>query len=277
MLRGLTKEEADTVFEKLRAGISIRVMAQPPMRLSVIRLVNHKNQNPEWAAEFELLSKAQRTASNYKRMEWKRNKTHCVHGHEYTLENTSFQSDGTRQCKTCNRASAAMGKVLSDAEVQSIKTKLTAGIPLGWIAGSSGPDQSHYVANFAAVNRKRREDPEFNQFVAEAISGAHARGQKRRAARILINRRRQEAEDYAAIRSMVPLNIPHRDDVVGSIYRAMLEGTVKREDVRSVVQFFIRAEYKFVHNPWRDIGFDAPVRAGSEFKLSDVIAENRWD
>lgn len=32
-----------------------------------------------------------------------RAKTHCVHGHEFTPENTRIKRDGNRACRTCNR------------------------------------------------------------------------------------------------------------------------------------------------------------------------------
>lgn len=28
--------------------------------------------------------------------------THCIHGHEFTLENTRVRKNGTRNCRTCN-------------------------------------------------------------------------------------------------------------------------------------------------------------------------------
>lgn len=30
-------------------------------------------------------------------------RTHCVHGHEYTPENTAYKTDGARRCRTCLR------------------------------------------------------------------------------------------------------------------------------------------------------------------------------
>lgn len=33
-----------------------------------------------------------------------RDKTHCVHGHEYTPENTARGRDGYRRCRTCDNA-----------------------------------------------------------------------------------------------------------------------------------------------------------------------------
>jgi hypothetical protein len=34
---------------------------------------------------------------------YQRKKTHCIHGHEFTEENTSNRKDGTRACKSCHR------------------------------------------------------------------------------------------------------------------------------------------------------------------------------
>lgn len=34
----------------------------------------------------------------------KANQTHCVHGHEFTAENTGRKTNGTRFCRTCRRA-----------------------------------------------------------------------------------------------------------------------------------------------------------------------------
>jgi hypothetical protein len=34
---------------------------------------------------------------------WNRDKTHCIHGHEFTPENTYTYANGKRRCKTCAR------------------------------------------------------------------------------------------------------------------------------------------------------------------------------
>lgn len=45
------------------------------------------------------------TRENGRRGLWGILKTHCIHGHEYTPENTIWRRGaGTRQCRTCKRA-----------------------------------------------------------------------------------------------------------------------------------------------------------------------------
>ena len=34
---------------------------------------------------------------------WNKEKTHCVHGHEYTPENTMLRGNGKRVCRICDR------------------------------------------------------------------------------------------------------------------------------------------------------------------------------
>jgi len=34
----------------------------------------------------------------------KAQQTHCIHGHEFTLDNTRVRTNGTRACRTCERA-----------------------------------------------------------------------------------------------------------------------------------------------------------------------------
>lgn len=41
---------------------------------------------------------------NGRRGKWSR-KTHCVHGHAYTPDNTYYSADGSRRCRICTSAS----------------------------------------------------------------------------------------------------------------------------------------------------------------------------
>lgn len=38
-------------------------------------------------------------------------KTHCVHGHEFTEENTNLRKDGSRECRKCKVLNRSIGKI----------------------------------------------------------------------------------------------------------------------------------------------------------------------
>jgi hypothetical protein len=47
----------------------------------------------------------------------RRNRTHCIHGHEYTDENTIRKSDGARGCRVCSRKSVKESMARARARV----------------------------------------------------------------------------------------------------------------------------------------------------------------
>ena len=40
-------------------------------------------------------------------------KTHCIHGHKFTVENTRIDGNGRRRCRACNRADGAASRARS--------------------------------------------------------------------------------------------------------------------------------------------------------------------
>lgn len=42
--------------------------------------------------------------------DFNKSKTHCIHGHEYTPQNTGLKKDGARRCLECHRTSAREAK-----------------------------------------------------------------------------------------------------------------------------------------------------------------------
>lgn len=44
------------------------------------------------------------TLCHAKRDSEKKRASHCIHGHEFTAENTVIKTNGTRQCRECRRA-----------------------------------------------------------------------------------------------------------------------------------------------------------------------------
>lgn len=54
--------------------------------------------------------------------------THCVHGHEYTPENTYLDSNGHRECRTCRLRARRKWRALHKGETHSVQPNPTRGI-----------------------------------------------------------------------------------------------------------------------------------------------------
>lgn len=236
----MTPEQAEQVMAGLRAGHALRTIHASNI-VTPGRLANHCEAFPEFGAEVRRLADANRKAIGFRRMEWQRAKTHCIHGHEFTPENVSLQKDGSRQCRTCNRMRAAQPRPISPEKVERIKALISHGVPLNSIYNGA-----NYVAGHHSIKRQCSIDPELGRLVAEVAarnrkltnSPERLALMRRRAA---ITRQRREADEYRAIRAMVPTYLPPdvRDDIVHNIMRAIWERSLRRGDIRSRVQLFV--------------------------------------
>lgn len=61
---------------------------------------HHKGYDPEHYLVAEVVCKACHVRRDNKRAK----QTHCIHGHEFTKENTIIKINGCRQCRECRRA-----------------------------------------------------------------------------------------------------------------------------------------------------------------------------
>jgi DNA invertase Pin-like site-specific DNA recombinase len=102
------------------------------------------------------------------------------------------------------------------------------------------------IVDAAAFYRYRRENPEFERFVAAAIVNNTSRGQQIRYARertrVRSAARREEANDYQKILAMFPVNFPGRNDAAQDVFVALCDGSLKRVEVRLRVKQFM-ADY----------------------------------
>lgn len=61
-------------------------------------------------------------------------KTHCIHGHEFTLENTYIRTDGSRKCRICIR------RMVKDRKKKLRLLKRSPGLPA---SSRLGPESAH--------------------------------------------------------------------------------------------------------------------------------------
>jgi hypothetical protein len=173
-----------------------------------------------------------------------------------------------------------------------IKDDLRRGISLGQIChgkptGGGKMDRRLIRVRPNVLYRYRQLNPDFNQFVLEAIADSNSVGQtirfSRQRARIRTARAREEASDYHKIRDMIPVDNPHRDDIVARIFEDMLSGNLDRENVRAHVKCYV-TEYnrtfptkyaKFGDSPL--VSLDEVLFDNGSMTRGDTISRGLWD
>lgn len=84
-------------------------------------------------------------------------------------------------------------------------------------------------------------------------------------------------ELLVAIRNAVPrwLTRDMRDDVVGEMLLAVIEGRVSRDAIGAAVRQFVNHSYRLDHNRWGALSLDEPI-PGTTIRRIDTITEGLW-
>jgi hypothetical protein len=221
--------------------------------------------------------------------------THCIHGHEFTPENTRIKK-GYRQCRECQRATGRArmraGK-LSRGQVERIFEALHEGRSLQSITGYSAvvSGRPTYVrgtciASRISIKSFQRNNPLIGNrmqrlFDANAKACLLRASQTRRviAARVL---HRSDAFDIV---TRVTARIPSRtvrEEVRSAMWLAMAEGRLKAADIERRVGDFIH-EYGKMFSPFVPViggymGFlDMRLADGDNRTLHDQVTRGLWE
>ena len=139
---------------------------------------------------------------------------------------------------------------------------------------------------FGKLKLHSKLNPDFDRFVLSTFADHNSRGQQRRhnpgKARIQILR--TEANDFHKIASMVPDGLPPhvRDDIAQSILLALMEGTLRRDQVRARVQPFVKDHNRMFPTKFAKFG-DSPLYSLDEVLFDDStttrgdnVSEGLW-
>ncbi|KGT79736.1 hypothetical protein MA20_10875 [Bradyrhizobium japonicum] len=128
------------------------------------------------------------------------------------------------------------------------------------------------IVDPAVFYHQRRIDPEFNRYVVERIANNSSRGQQirytRARARIQSEARREEANDYERILALFPAGFPGREDAAQDVFVALLDKSLKREDVRGRVKQFIASHNRMFPTNFAKFG-DSPLVSLDEALFED--------
>jgi hypothetical protein len=249
----MTPEQANACMAALREGKTLRRFTNGgkfgPAIVSFKKFKKHCELHPEWGAEAMRLAKINAKAGDILKSvnNAKRRQTQemCLKGLHPMKGDNLMMHKGRRCCLACWRHHAAHPPIHSILPVLDlIKDDLRRGISLGQICqgrptGGGRVDRSLVRVRANVFYRYRELNPEFDQFVRQAITNSNARGQKIRWTRVRTSSVRDSNNEYYKIRDMISEQNSHRDDIVARIFEDLLSGSLKREEVPARVKVYV--------------------------------------
>jgi hypothetical protein len=273
---GLSDERAARFMVALRKGTTPHIFGVNKRCVEAYCAIH-----PEYAREARPLVEANAKAARGRKGSHIRNKTHCVNGHSFAEYARVAIHKGwvTRQCRACERMRYQRGSVIKEGIIEKVAAGLAAGSP---VTTFTKPGRG-YLVRYDTLNRYRRENPEFNRFVTEAIKENIGKRQLLRRQRIRNAGIREEHNDYFKIRAMLPSNFPGKDDVVSDIFEALLDGSLRREDVKARVNHYVSAHHRMFPTKYAKFGnsplvsLDEVIFDDGSMTRDDTITRGLWD
>jgi len=249
--------------------------------------------HPEYAQEARPLIEANSKAAHLRRGAPLRDLTHCKHGHSLADAFVSYQNGySKRDFRTCWKIRGRRGGFMKPEALVKVEAALKAGATINQIihgrpAGGGKCNSALRIVDGGILFRYRRENPEFDRFVADAIKNNNSIGQQIRHARertrMQTARARDETNDYHKILAMLPLGFPDRDDVVSAVFEDLLTGTLKREDVKARLRSYIVAHNRMFPTKYAKFGnsplvsLDEVMFEDGSMTRGDTVSHGLWD
>jgi hypothetical protein len=274
-LSNLSDEKAARMMAALRGGGTLNKFGVRARRLDA-----YFNAHPEYAQEARPLIEANAAAAHRRKGAHIRDKTHCVNGHSLAEHSRVALHKGwmTRQCRACERMRYRRGGIMKP----EILEKVRAGIIAGSSLSSFTKPGATYMVRFDTLARYRRENPDFDRLVSESICNRMAYGPMQVVAPGTF-RYEWNPNDVRLIPSMLPDNFPGKDDVIQSIFLALVEGRLDRSQVQQHLRRFMR-EYNRQHptkyakfGNARLVSLDEVLFDDGSTTRGDTVSRGLWD
>jgi hypothetical protein len=273
---GLSEGKAVRMMAALCEGRTLRTFGVRAPRLEA-----YFKAHPEYAREARPLIEANKEAARLRKGARLRDRTQCKYGH--SLEGARvYMKDGYkfRFCVECRKVDDAKGGILKPEVGAKIKAALKS--PMATINGITHAGPRRLVSH-VALQAYRRADPEIDLLVRGIISTAHSRSQKFRWQRFRNEAKREETNDYHKILAMLPAAFPDKDDVVSDIFEALVNGSLRREDVQTRVRQFITAHNRMFPTDFAKFGdsklvsLDEVLFDDGTMTRGDTVTRRLWD
>jgi len=288
---GIPDDLAAEFVARLKAGGTIRKLTcgmkryGPPL-VSYERFKKHCDLHPEWGAEAWKISRENVIILKGARL---RALTHCKHGHPFSGENLYVTPNGKRKCLACCRRRHLAPVMPTQEEVRRATAMLNAGSSVTLICTGKrdGKRIQVPVFGFRKLKLLRAVQPLFDRLVLSVTSGSNSRGQQRRHNPVKAAREmeKEQTNDFYRILAMIPKHLSEDDrhDIAHSVFLALFEGSLQRDQVCARVRSFVINHQRAFPTRYAKFG-DSPLLSLDEALYDDGsgtrgdnVSRGLWD
>jgi hypothetical protein len=289
---GIPPDMAVEFMEKLKAGSTIRKLIGGgkilgPAMVSRERFKKHCELNPIWAAEARRISDVNGRLLKGARV---RGLTHCKHGHPLSGDNLYVAPGRTeRKCLTCVKRRYDAPVPATQEQIRQLTAALNAGKTISQICWGrrDGRITEVPILSFRKLKHYRRLNPDFETFLRSATADNNLKGQRRRyqPERVRLEIVRSQNNDFKTIVDLTPASLPPdvRNDIAQSIFLALFEGSLRRDQVKVRVCQFVTEHNRMFPTKFAKFGdsplvsLDAVLFDGGSTTRGDTISRGLWD
>jgi hypothetical protein len=293
--RRMTPTQANDFMAALREGRTLRRIVGAEKRYgpaiaSPKKFRTHCTLYPEWGAEANRLATANAKAADKLKGNDRSNQTHCKRGHSLADAFIHISPEGwvMRNCRTCHEARRDSIQPLPPAKLQEVKTLLIAKKSIADITGKYLRGKKRpLIVNSTLFYNARKADPEFDLFVKQQIIGSNGRAQRLRQSLFRTHRataeQREQANDYRAIRALLPGWVADPDELVANIFEDILSGALDRTDVPKRIRFYVQEREMLFPTKFRKFGdsllvsLDEQLFEDGAMTRGDNVSRGLWD
>jgi hypothetical protein len=219
-----------------------------------------------------------------------RNLTHCKHGHPLSGDNLYIAPGRTeRKCLACVKRRYDAPVPATPKQIQELTAALNAGKTISQICWGKrdGRITEIPILSFRKLKLYRRLNPDFESFLKSATADNNLKGQRRRyqPERVRIEIVRSQNNEFKTIVDLTPAYLPPdvRNDIAQSIFLALFEGSLRRDQVKVHVQRFVTEHNRMFPTRFAKFGNSRLVSLnemlfedGSTTR-GDTVSRGLWD
>jgi hypothetical protein len=283
--RYMTQKQAAAVLDALQAGSTVAKITSGKRCKAVIsssKYRMHSQRYSDWAAKIEPLEERNRLAADFLKGSAKRDRTHCPRGHLMPTTSKFWNGRRYRHCTTCRKERDLLGVMPKPDVIKKVRALL---LEKNSISSFTKGGRPGFLLSHRNLTHLRRARPEFDLLITETIKGSNFRAQAQRYAhqKFINGGPAVQSRYYREIVSMVPRFLRDHDDIVSNIFKALLDGSLRHDQIKARISLFVTEQNRIFPTKFAKFGnsplvsLDEVLFEDGSTTRGDTVFQSLWD